>query len=155
MSSDYDDHMRIGDLSRKAAVSTKTIRYYEDIGLLPEPERSQNGYREYDNDAIARLRFIRDAQASGLTLTEIGSIVDLRDQGETTCDHVVDLLERHLKDLETHISDLQRTRDQLSAMTRRAEKLDPADCTDPNRCQTIGEDALVRRPRTASPFGSS
>ncbi|MBK5269346.1 MAG: heavy metal-responsive transcriptional regulator [Acidimicrobiia bacterium] len=142
--------MRIGELSQRAAVPTKTIRYYEDIGLLPEPERSENGYREYDDDAIARLRFIRDAQASGLTLTEIGSIVDLRDRGQTTCDHVVDLLERHLKDLEAHISDLQRTRDQLTVMTKRAKKLNPADCTDPNRCQTIGEDALVRRPRTAN-----
>ncbi|MBK5268003.1 MAG: heavy metal-responsive transcriptional regulator [Acidimicrobiia bacterium] len=141
--------MRIGELSQRAAVPTKTIRYYEDIGLLPEPERSENGYREYDDDAIARLRFIRDAQASGLTLTEIGSIVDLRDQGETTCDHVVDLLERHLKDLEAHISDLQRTRAQLTVMTKRAKKLNPADCTDPNRCQTIGEEVLVRRPRTA------
>jgi len=137
--------MKIGDLSRKTSVSTKTIRYYEDIGILPEPDRSENGYREYDDEAVARLKFIRDAQASGLTLTEIASIVDLRGRGEESCNHVVDLLERHLKDLEVHIAGLERTRDQLAAMTKRAKKLNPADCTDPHRCQTISDDIRVQR----------
>src|SRR5680860_1752442 len=102
--------MKIGDLSQKTTVPTKTIRYYEDIGILPKPERSDNGYRKYDDEAVARLRFIREAQASGLTLTEIASIVDLRGRGEETCDHVVGLLERHLEDLVVHLPDLARTR---------------------------------------------
>jgi MerR family copper efflux transcriptional regulator len=129
--------MKIGEVAQQTGVSTKTIRYYEDIGVLPEPERADNGYRDYDEVTVSRLRFVRDAQATGLTLTEIASILDLRDQGQSTCHHVVELLERHLEDLDRHIASLHKTRDQLAAMTDRAKGLDPAECTDPNRCQTI------------------
>lgn len=83
--------MQIGELARRVDVSTKTIRYYEDIGVLPQPERAPNGYRDYGEDAVDRLRFIRDAQATGLTLTEIASILDMRNHGLGTCHHVVDL----------------------------------------------------------------
>jgi len=134
--------MKIGEVAEQTGVSTKTIRYYEDIGVLPEPERAPNGYRDYDDVTVSRLRFVRDAQATGLTLTEIASILELRDQGESTCHHVVDLLEHHLDDLDRHIASLRKTRDQLAAMTERAGSLDPAGCTDPNRCQTI--DAATR-----------
>jgi DNA-binding transcriptional MerR regulator len=129
--------MRIGELARNTGVSTKTIRYYEDIGLLPPPQREPNGYRDYDEDALERLRFIRDAQATGLTLTEIASILDLRGKGVATCHHVLNLLERHLEDLDHHIAKLKETRKQLLAITKRARSLDPSDCTDPIRCQTI------------------
>ena len=129
--------MKIGELGNRTDVSAKTIRYYEDIGLLPEPERAENGYREYQEDAVLRLQFIRDAQASGLTLTEIGSVLDLRSDGEGTCEHVVTLLERHLNDLDRHIESLRKTRKNLAALTSRAKTLNPEECTDPNRCQTI------------------
>jgi len=132
--------MKIGELGGRTGVSAKTIRYYEEIGLLPEPQRAPNGYREYRDDAASRLRFIRDAQATGLTLTEIASILDLRSHGEGTCHHVIDLLERHLDDLDSHIETLLATRDQLAALTERARGLDPEECTDPNRCQTIDVD---------------
>ncbi len=129
--------MKIGELGRRTGVPTKTIRYYEDIRLLPEPDRAPNGYREYRDDAVARLRFIRDAQGTGLTLMEIASILDLRGHGEGTCHHVIELLDRHLDDLDRYIENLHDTRDQLVALTERAKSLDPEDCTDPNRCQTI------------------
>ncbi len=129
--------MKIGELGSRTGVPTKTIRYYEEIGLLPDPERTSNGYRAYRDDAVARLRFIREAQATGLTLTEIASILDLRGHGEGTCHHVIELLDRHLYDLDVYIENLHRTREQLVALTERAKGLDPEDCTDPNRCQTI------------------
>ncbi len=135
--------MRIGEVARATGVPTKTIRYYEDIGVLPEPDRADNGYRDYGPGTIDRLRFIRDAQATGLSLTEISSILDLRGHGETTCHHVIDLLERHLSDLDRHIETLHQTRVHLAALTERARGLDPAECTDPYRCQTISEDTGV------------
>ena len=138
--------MKIGELGNRTGVSAKTIRYYEDIGLLPEPERAENGYREYQEDAVLRLQFIRDAQASGLTLTEIGSVLDLRSDGEGTCDHVVMLLERHLEDLDRHIESLRKTRNNLAALTTRAKDLNPEECTDPNRCQTITAGANLETP---------
>ena len=134
----YD--MKIGELSTRTGASTKTIRYYEDIGLLPQADRAANGYRTYDEDSVDRLLFIRDAQATGLPLTEIASILDLRGRGETTCHHVIDLLEHHLHDLDAHIKTLKRTRLRLIAMAERAKALDPSACTDPNRCQTIAHD---------------
>ncbi len=129
--------MRIGELANQTGTTAKTVRYYEEIGLLPEPARDYNDYRDYPEDAVDRLAFIRDAQATGLTLTEIASILDLRSQGETTCHHVVDLLERHVAALDKHIKTLRQTRKKLVELTDRARSLDPADCVDPNRCQTI------------------
>lgn len=63
--------MQIGELAKAAEVPAKTIRYYEDIGLLPHPPRTEGGYRRYGPEAADRLRFIRKAQALGLTLSEI------------------------------------------------------------------------------------
>lgn len=129
--------MQIGELARATGVNTKTIRYYEDTGVLPSARRGPNGYRIYDQEAVDRLRFVREAQATGLTLEEITSILELREQGASTCSHVLGLLEHHLGDLDTHIAALQATRRELEAMIQRARRLDPAKCTDPNRCQTI------------------
>ncbi len=131
--------MKIGEVAAATGVTTKTIRYYEDIGLLPEPERSPNGYRSYGSDTVERLLFVRDAQATGLSLTEIASILELRGHGASTCTHVVHLLEHHLEELDRHIVSLKKTRGQLATLTERARSLDPADCTDPNRCQTIAD----------------
>lgn len=131
------DEMQIGELAGRTGVATKTIRYYEDIGVLPIPARSPNGYRNYEESAVERLRFIRDAKATGLTLSEIASVLDLREQGASTCEHVAGLLEHHLQALDEHLRTLQNARAQLAALAARAQTVDPADCTDPHRCQTI------------------
>jgi len=138
--------MRIGELARRTGIPTKTIRYYEEIGVLPEPDRTANDYRDYPEEAVERLAFVRDAQATGLTLTEIASVLDLRRQGESTCLHVIDLLERHLSALDQHIRTLRETREKLVGLTEQARSLDPSECRDPNRCQTItgGLDVRIR-----------
>ena len=141
--------MRIGELARRAGTTTKTIRYYEEIGLIPETDRDINDYRNYSEDAVDRLEFIRDAQATGLTLTEIASVLDLRSQGEATCHHIIDLLERHVAALDRHIETLHQTRDKLASLTEHARHLDPADCVDPNRCQTITTAAVDGKARNA------
>lgn len=129
--------MKIGELADRAAVSTKTIRYYESIGLLPEPARTSSGYRDYDAEATERLRFIRDAQATGLTLAEIQSVLELKDSGRNSCAHTRSLLERHLADLDAQIARLVDARTELVQLAERAGALDPSSCTDPNRCQVI------------------
>jgi DNA-binding transcriptional MerR regulator len=142
--------MRIGELADRTGTTAKTVRYYEEIGLLPKPDRDANDYRDYSEDAVDRLEFIRDAQATGLTLTEIASILDLRSQGEATCHHVIDLLERHMTALDRHIETLRATRKKLASLTEQTRSLDPADCVDPNRCQTIsharGSDRVTTKP---------
>lgn len=129
--------MKIGELSARTGVPAKTIRYYEQIGVLPSPSRTPNGYRDYQPDAVDRLAFVKDAQSSGFSLNEIASIMELRSQGVGTCEHVLDLMHRHRMDVDRQIETLKRTRDRLSAFIDRAASLRPADCTDPVRCQTI------------------
>mgnify|MGYP002623890341 CR=1 FL=1 len=129
--------MRIGELARETRVSTKAIRFYEESGVLPEPERDANGYRNYNSDFVDRLRFVKDAQSAGLTLSEIGNILDLRDAGEPTCGHTTTLLEGHLEDLDRQIVELERMRENLVDLVNRAQAMDPKDCNDPNSCQTI------------------
>ncbi|MFK8023834.1 MAG: MerR family transcriptional regulator [Ilumatobacter sp.] len=133
--------MRIGEVAAATDTTTKTIRYYESIGLLPEPPRSTSGYRSYDEAAVDRLRFIRESQASGLSLTEISSILALKDAGATTCEHTAGLLRRHVEDLDAQIASLQRARAELVVLAERAATLDPGSCTDPNRCQVLSSSA--------------
>ena len=129
--------MRIGMLADQAGVTAKTIRYYESIQLLAEPVRTPSGYREYGDDAVERLRFIRDAQSSGLSLSEIQSVLELKDAGARSCDHTVALLERHLTEIDEQIARLEVARAELLVLAGRARGLDPAACTDPHRCQVI------------------
>jgi DNA-binding transcriptional MerR regulator len=129
--------MKIGDVAHQTGLTTTTIRYYEDIGLVPPPARASNGYRDYRPEAVERLRFIRDAQDSGLSLSEVTSILELRGQGEPTCHHVIELMERHLADVDRRVERLHASRDLYAGLIARAKRLDPADCTDPDRCQTI------------------
>lgn len=129
--------MRIGELADLGHVTAKTVRYYESIGLLDEPGRTASGYRDYDAAAAERLRFIRDAQATGLSLSEIASVLELKGAGERSCAHTTALLERHLADLDDQIKRLKAARSTLSELADRAHSLNPTDCTDPNRCQVI------------------
>lgn len=129
--------MKIGQLAERTGLSPQAIRYYEDLGVLPEPERSANGYRSYDTSTAERIAFIRDAQSAGLSLLEIQKILELRDGEQSTCGHVISTLEDHLAEVDRQMEDLSRTRDRLIEIISRARRLDPADCDDPNRCQTI------------------
>lgn len=129
--------MKIGDLAQQTGLSTKAIRYYEDIGVLPDPPRSSNGYRSYDDGVATRIGFIRDAQTAGLSLIEIQWILELKDEGQSTCGHTIGLLESHLDNVETQLDELERTKDRLREMILSARQLDPKTCDDPNRCQTI------------------
>jgi DNA-binding transcriptional MerR regulator len=129
--------MRIGELAERVGVSAKTIRYYESLGLLDEPGRTPSGYRSYADDAIERLQFIREAQATGLSLTEIASVLELKRVGQRSCGHTLDLVEQHLAEIDEQIRRLQASRLMLTELADRARVLDPASCTDPNRCQVI------------------
>jgi DNA-binding transcriptional MerR regulator len=129
--------MRIGELASIADVSTKTIRYYESLGLVAEPPRTPSGYREYEPADAERLQFIREAQATGLSLAEIQSVLELKAAGAASCHHTRQLLHRHLDEIDEQIARLRATRIELLELATRAAELDPSTCTDPNRCQVI------------------
>ena len=129
--------MLIGELGERCGVTPKTIRYYESIGLLDEPRRTTGGYRDYGESFVERLRFIRDAQATGLTLAEVASVLELKGAGERSCGHTAELLDQHLAAIDDQIAQLTAARRELATLADRARTLDPAACTDPNRCQVI------------------
>lgn len=129
--------MRIGEVAAATGVSTKTIRYYESLGVLPSARRAGNGYRVYDHAVVDRLGFVKDAQAAGLSLSEIELILQLRDEGRQTCHHVTALLHHHLDEVDQQLEELTRTRRRLEEIIDRAESMDPLTCTDPNSCQTL------------------
>ena len=85
--------------------------------------------------------FVKQAQSTGLALAEIKSILEIKDQGGQTCEHTKALLRQHLDELDERIVELEAARVELQAMYRRAGSLDPAKCTDANRCQIITDAA--------------
>jgi DNA-binding transcriptional MerR regulator len=129
--------VRIGVLAGAAGCSPKTIRFYEDRGLLPAPPRTPGGYRDYPDHAVDRLMFIRDAQAAGLSLTEIGDVLAVRDAGQPPCVHVSGLIAAHLAQVEARIAELRATRLVLRELFQRAASTDPHDCTDRDICRII------------------
>ncbi len=130
--------MNIGELSTRCGVSTQTIRFYEKRGLLAEPDRQPNGYRIYTPTAIDRVAFIQRAQAAGMTLTEVGGVLDLRADGRNPCSHVSQLLTTKLSDVKAQMRELQTLRQELETLIERSRDLDPADCTDSDICHILG-----------------
>ncbi|MBI3319992.1 MAG: heavy metal-responsive transcriptional regulator [Candidatus Omnitrophica bacterium] len=97
----------ISALSKQAGVPVKTIRYYEELGLLPTPSRTASGYRLYASDTADRLHFIKKAQNLGLRLDEIKEILELADRGRCPCGHVQTFLKTRLHELQQKIAGLR------------------------------------------------
>ncbi len=110
--------MTIGRLARTASVPAKTIRYYEEIGLLPAPPRRASGYRMYDGGYVSRLGFIARAKRLGLSLAEIGGILRIRDRGACPCEHVKGLLRERVERIDAAVAELGRLRTELVRLTR-------------------------------------
>lgn len=98
----------IGQVARAADVNIETIRYYERRGLLSPPRRTPSGYRQYNEDAVARLRFIKHAQELGFSLQEIDELLALRVRRGTACDAVARKTREKIALVERRIRDLQR-----------------------------------------------
>jgi DNA-binding transcriptional MerR regulator len=143
--------MQIGTLARASGLSTKTIRFYEQRGLLPAPPRTSGGFRDYPPETVDRLRFIRDAQGAGLSLSDIGGILALRDSGHAPCAHVETLIAGRLEQIERRLADLRATRTALRELTRRAVEVNPDTCAEADICTILagnpGPDGPARRGR--------
>ena len=124
--------MRIGETAAAAGLTAKTLRFYEDRGLLPAAARRPNGYRDYAQETVSRLEFIRRGRTAGLTLAQIGDILSVRDNGQAPCVHVRDLLAKQLRDLDARIAELTPLRATVAEFHDAAAAGDPAAC-DPER----------------------
>ena len=121
--------MRIGELAARLGVTTKAIRFYEGIGLLPDPARTPSGYRSYEEVDAERLVFIKTAQRLGLSLDEIKEIIAFRDRGEQPCGYVAEVLQRQVTDLDGRIAEMCTLRDELRRLQARAAAGVPKEST--------------------------
>ncbi|MTV27940.1 heavy metal-responsive transcriptional regulator [Nitriliruptoraceae bacterium ZYF776] len=114
--------MRIGEVADELGINTKTIRYYESIELIPAAPRTSAGYRDYADEDLDRLEFIRTGRRLGLSLDEIRQILQLRERGEQPCAYVVDTLHRQLCDIDHRIRELIALREELHRLLKPADQ---------------------------------
>lgn len=119
--------MKIGDVAKRAGMTSKTIRFYEEAGLLPPPARTPTGYRDYHPEVADRLRFIRRGQAAGLTLQQIRQVLAIHDHGDTVCSHVREVLRSRLDGVRSQIAELVALEGHLESLLQRAEQEPPSD----------------------------
>ena len=152
--------LTVSALAGQAGLSADTVRYYERVGLLPEPARSAAGYRLYDQDAVGRLRLIKGAQRAGLRLREIGELLQVADQGQCPCGHTEALLRERLAEVRAELARLRALEADLTRLLERQPDLscpeattaamawwcavDPPDPASPRR----GGDPLAQDPST-------
>lgn len=115
--------MRIGDLANRFTLNPKTIRFYEDIGVLPPAERTDAGHRVYGDVDVERLRFVRTAQRFGFSLDEIREILAFRERGERPCGYVVSVLDRRVDQLSSQIAEMRALKTTLEDLRLRARNL--------------------------------
>jgi len=108
--------LTIGKLASQGGVNVMTIRYYEQRGLLSKPSRTAAGYRLYADDAVRRLRFIKQAQLLGFSLVEIQDLLSLRMQPETTCADIRMRAKEKIAAVDRKIADLQRIKSALTSL---------------------------------------
>ena len=108
--------MKISDLAEQTSVPTKTIRYYEHVGLLPAASRQPNGYREYREADVDRLRLVAGARRLDFSLAEISEIIDLRDRRIAPCGVLLELLDQKSEEISQRIAELRKVQKDLEAL---------------------------------------
>lgn len=129
--------LTIGRLAREAGVNVQTVRYYERVGLLPMPDRSQAGYRQYPAESVRIIRFIKNAQQLGFSLAEIADLMRFRSDRRKSCRHVRAMVRTKLTTLADQVESLQTAHSDLSGLLKMCRGDSPA-----SECPII--DALDR-----------
>lgn len=112
----------IGQLAKRLELNPRTIRFYERIGVLPEPERNAAGYRLYSQADESRLRFIKAAQRTGLTLGEIKEVLALRDRGRPPCRYVAGVIDQRLGEINQRVAELRALKRELNELRDRMRR---------------------------------
>ena len=120
--------LRRVDLARATGCNLETIRYYETVGIMPDPPRSAKGYRSYDETHVRRLKFVMRSRDLGFSLEEIRELMGLVDNRTQTCAEVQAVAESHLKDVQAKIVDLARIERVLSETVARCTGDAAPDC---------------------------
>ena len=112
---------QIGSVAKQSGVSIKTIRYYEELGLLKASSRTESGYRLFDSDILSRLSFIKRAQSLGLTLAEIKEFLHIYDEGDLPCEHAKVKLQEQITDIDEQIQQLVVLKQELQRLLQTQE----------------------------------
>ena len=130
----------IGRLAKRAQVNIETIRFYERKGLLPEPERRASGYRQYNDNAVGRLVFIRHGKELGFSLAEISDLLTLRVDPHTTCADVKLRTDAKISSVREKIRSLQKIEKALVNLSAACRGLGPtSECPILEALETVGE----------------
>ncbi|PSB22002.1 heavy metal-responsive transcriptional regulator [Phormidesmis priestleyi ULC007] len=113
----------IGSVAKESGIPIKTIRYYEELGLLKTMGRTEGGYRLFSADVFTRLNFIKRAQNLGMSLSEIREFLEVHDQGDLPCDQVQEKLRDKLVDIDRQIQQLQILKQELERLLVRGQVL--------------------------------
>lgn len=116
---------QIGTISKESGVPIKTIRYYEELGLLKAAGRTEGGFRLFDSDVLDRLNFIKRAQSLGLSLLEIKDFLGIYDRGELPCDRIEAKLQAKVTEIERQIKELTIFKQELQALLSGWKKVPP------------------------------
>lgn len=111
-----EELQRIGSVAKESGLPIKTIRYYDELGLLKTFGRTEGNYRLFNSEVFGRLRFIKRAQSLGLSLLEIKEFLNVHDQGDLPCDHIKVKLEDKLADIEQQIQQLRVLKQELNGL---------------------------------------
>lgn len=114
--------MRVGQLAGRLDLNAQTVRYYERIGLLPEPKRTEAGYRLYGEEDERRLRFIKNARNVGLSLGEVKEVLALHERGEAPCEYVTETIARRAEEVERQVAELTEFKGELDRLYARAKE---------------------------------
>ncbi len=121
-------NITIGKLADHSGVNIETIRYYERIGMMPEPPRSAGGHRLYDEDHVKRLSFVRRCRQLGFSLDEIRALLSLVDGGDYSCDDVRRMALNQLASVRRRIADLRLMETTLDELAGRCDGGEVPDC---------------------------
>ncbi|MDR6775587.1 helix-turn-helix domain-containing protein [Azospirillum sp. BE72] len=121
-------NLSIGELGKATSTKTETIRFYEKVGILPEPARTSGNYRSYSEEYVRRLTFVRKARNLGFPLETVRALLDLTDQPDRPCAEVDKLVIGQLHEVERKLADLERLREELAQMVQRCRGGSVSDC---------------------------
>ncbi|WP_163539972.1 Hg(II)-responsive transcriptional regulator [Gracilibacillus sp. YIM 98692] len=108
--------LQIGEVAKRSQVNKDTIRYYERLGIIPEPKRTHSGYRMYTEEIVERLSFIKRMKELGFTLKEVEKLLGVVDKDESKCSDVIEFSKEKLKDVQVKIRDLQKVEKMLKEL---------------------------------------
>jgi len=118
----------IGEISRLTGINIETIRYYERIGIMPKPDRTAGGYRQFSHDHLKRLSFVRKSRDLGFSLKEVRTLLSMVDDDHFTCGEIHEITREHLNAIDAKMAALRKLKSVLATMAEKCSQGDVPEC---------------------------